>query len=157
MKNKGFTLIELLVVVLIIGILAAIAVPQYQKSVYKSKSAQAVSMLRAIMQAQQEYYLVNNEYTDDFSKLSVNVPEHLLLSNAPQTADDTYYFTCAGKSYCSAANYNPNMPGFEFSNDENNKKYCISYGKNEIARDICKSMGPSDTNAWKPEDYYFIN
>ena len=51
MNKKAFTLIELLVVVLIIGILAAIALPQYEKSVVKSRFAEAMTNLKTIVQA----------------------------------------------------------------------------------------------------------
>ena len=74
MNKKAFTLIELLVVVLIIGILAAIAVPQYQKAVEKSKSAQAVTMLKSVYQAAQEYYLANGTWPTSFADLSVTPP-----------------------------------------------------------------------------------
>lgn len=62
-NKKGFTLIELLVVVLIIGILAAIALPQYTKTVEKSRSSEALTNLKAITDAANRYYLMNDSYT----------------------------------------------------------------------------------------------
>ena len=60
--KKAFTLIELLVVVLIIGILAAIALPQYERAVLRSRFSEVEIKLNAMNQAVQRYYLANSTY-----------------------------------------------------------------------------------------------
>jgi len=76
MKNKqAFTLIELLVVVLIIGILAAVALPQYQKAVAKAHAAQALTLLKSMGQAVDTYLLANGEMPTSFDELPLSIPE----------------------------------------------------------------------------------
>ena len=88
MKNQikshfgGFTLIELLVVVLIIGILSAIALPQYQKAVVKSRYGSMKVLVRALADAEQVYYLANGKYTMNFDDLDISLPPHRNESNA---------------------------------------------------------------------------
>lgn len=69
LRERGFTLVELLVVVLVIGVLAAIAMPMYQKTVERSKVTSALSVLGTIATAEQSYFLVNGEYTQQYSHL----------------------------------------------------------------------------------------
>ncbi len=68
----GFTLIELLVVVLIIGILAAIALPQYEKAVWTSRSSTMLANVRALANAQEIYFMANNKYSFDFDGLDLS-------------------------------------------------------------------------------------
>lgn len=73
----GFTLIEMLVVVLIIGILAALALPQYEIAVEKSRAMEGVSLARSIMLANQAYYLANGSWCDDINDLDLDFPEKI--------------------------------------------------------------------------------
>jgi len=79
---KAFTLIELLVVVLIIGILAAVALPQYKKAVWKSRNTQLKTVAATVNQAQQNYRLANGSFTRHFQELSIDLP----LASSPGTA-----------------------------------------------------------------------
>lgn len=75
-KKLGFTLIELLVVVLIIGILAAVALPQYNKAVKKAQGAEVLAALDALDKNLSAYYLEHDTYNGSgVEKFTVNVPQ----------------------------------------------------------------------------------
>jgi type IV pilus assembly protein PilA len=71
--RKGFTLIELLIVVVIIGILAAIAIPKFEHTKGKANVSAIKSDLRNLMSAQEAYYYDYQIYAGSLSQLAVQV------------------------------------------------------------------------------------
>jgi type II secretion system protein G len=88
--KKGFTLIELLIVVAIIGILAAIAVPNFMNAQMRAKVARVVADMKAVAMAQEQYRLDNNQFTFD-GDCGVGRAEH--LSYIPLTTPVSYIST----------------------------------------------------------------
>ena len=92
MNNKhAFTLIELLVVVLIIGILAAVALPQYKQAVEKSRGTEVLTLLHTILQAEQVFYLANGKTTSDWDTLDIELPAEATPSGTGFKIKDTTY------------------------------------------------------------------
>jgi prepilin-type N-terminal cleavage/methylation domain-containing protein len=113
MSRKGFTLIELMIVVVIIGILAAIAIPKFQNVQDSARRSTCLSNMRCLATAESMYYGEWNTFTADWNELNT-MQDNASILECPQdnvgyalavpTADD-YTVTCAsGVSHGSVEN-----------------------------------------------------
>ncbi len=139
MKNKqAFTLIELLVIVLIVGILAAVALPQYQKAVDKARYMEIVENARAVKNAQEVYYLANGNYATSLEDLDIEFsPAHL-----QKAVYSLYTNYVVGYARPSDAKDPRVVFMYDHSTDENwqaGKGFC--YGASLRAEAVCKTLG----------------
>jgi prepilin-type N-terminal cleavage/methylation domain-containing protein len=74
-SRKGFTLVELAVVIVIIGVLAAFGVPQFLKSVERSKAAEAFNYLSAVRSAQERYVAKEGCYADSATSTNLDITQ----------------------------------------------------------------------------------
>lgn len=160
MNRKGFTLIELLVVVLIIGVLASMAMPQYFKAVERSRMTEGVNLLSSISSAQRRKYLQINGYSQKFSGLDV------AFKKGSFNDDDTVFYTKGptgngldvalnGRAYAAgyvsatrAANGSASDPGLHYQ--YRLVRYYASdltqcYGDNPNGQELCADFCGIDT------------
>ena len=88
--RAGFTLVELIIVVIIIGILASIAIPQFSKTMERSRIAEASAVLGALRGAQLRYKLENTDYTTSYLKLDIDLPNYDSSAGSPNGKFFTY-------------------------------------------------------------------
>ena len=164
LKNtKGFTLIEILVVVLIIGILAAIAVPQYQKAIMKSQLSEAMLMVKNIKNQQELFYLQNGRYAQNCVELNVELPSGAVERNGNYflNKEDYYVFYHCNNNPTISVSLRDEISSFSFLvsieiffdhdlpdtyKDYAGKMFCHSNFKDRWL-DLCKNLGKEKMNS----------
>ncbi len=96
-KKKGFTIVEMLIVVIIIGILAAIAIPQFTKSIEKARASEAYRGLGQLRGAQALYYAANETYAGDIDRLVADYREKYWTFSVDEASDEGYVLRATRK------------------------------------------------------------
>ena len=164
-KRAGFTLIELLVVVLILGILAAVAMPSYRRAVATARVGTLLPLMRSISDAENRFYMANNRYTRSFSSLDISMPsggELITMSNGNEAmvyADfHCYFYTEEAAARGSASSLycvSKKVSGLRIEKYFGAQYFiCWADKNNEEANVICQNISGRDTHNATPTSAY---
>ena len=138
-ENKvGFTLVELLVVVLIIGILASVALPQYQKAVLKSRYNALMPIAKSVANGNETYYLEHGTYATSPANLDVAGQDEYPDGTEVDMSTGDYSFVIAGRGETFPMNYIVYQNhSLKFAGNI----HCEADKNNTMAQEVCQSLG----------------
>jgi prepilin-type N-terminal cleavage/methylation domain-containing protein len=166
-NKNGFTLIELLVVVLIIGILAAIALPQYQVAVAKADLSKFMSLVKALANAEEIYFLTTGSYTANLDELDVTIPltpDCVKASISRYNCGDISFMVVDNVSNAQAGNkrnrylqFFKDYPAGSYFSAKKGDIFCFAKPNDTIANKACAAIGGKHLSTSSSWDYYKIN
>ena len=132
-KLRGITLIELMIVVVIIGLMATIAYPQYREFAARAKRVEAKAALLQIAQNQERFYLSNNSFTNDMTDLGFTASSNFITKSESYSVSVT------------AANSNDFTAVATYRFDDSEKAKCETF----TIRGTGVTSSTPDTDCWE--------
>jgi len=146
--KKGFTLIELLVVVLIIGILSAVALPQYTKAVAKARLMEGVVQGRALLEAQKRYDMATGEgFTQDLTALDIEVGDKWREYSEEGSRG---YFRYQEPHSGTRLEINNYFGTHKFA------MFCVATRDDELQNYLCKSISGNEVHHESERSFYSV-
>ena len=165
--NTGFTLIELLVVILIIGILAAAAMPSYRVAVGSSRAATMYALVRAVDQAQQHFYMQTNRYAANLDSLIIAMPAGFKKVSPSKISSTDVSCNISGWGGERTAFLCEDIKDLVLIEKYHQNNYFICWADmdSSVSNKICQNLSGRDTptsqgdsiGAWAHRQSYFMN
>lgn len=140
-KRLGFTLTEIMIALVIIGVIAALALPSYRIQMLKIKNQEAIRVLMALWEAEKDYYRGNGVYTDNIADLAVEIPPMknftnlVLLTNFPEGGG------CGGPIVTFRIRVDSMDSSYRIFILENGSFFCLSLHGGPCPDPLCIKMG----------------
>ena len=140
-RAAAFTIMELIVVIVIIGVLAAIALPSYRIQMLKMKNQEAIRVLMTLWEAQKDYYRENGSYATALNQLAIDIPA---LKNFTNLSFSLMSVSCTGPNVTQVVYLDSLDSSYRFYALGDGRIVCAPIGMGTCPGSLCTKMGFPD-------------